>query len=271
MKCSELQPNLSLYADGLLDESASTALRSHLEVCPLCRQTEADLRVIRTGLRRIVRPEIPASLRASISRSVDRERERRNESWRPFRSDLVDRIRLGFAPYGIGVAASLVVGFTFLAMMFTRMGDTGGSPFASSDERFLLARNSGSYSNSGDNIWPADYARARTEFASESPSINPQGALVAITKSLVRGDMKDDELVVVADVFSNGVAQIAEVVEPSRDRRVVDELEKALQSDPAFSPFLPTTLENRPDSVRVVLKFQSVNVSTGTKRVRARL
>jgi hypothetical protein len=87
----------------------------------------------------------------------------------------------------------------------------------------------------------------------------------------MRGDMKDDEVVVVADVFSNGLAQITEVVEPSRDRRAVGELEKALESDPAYAPFVPTTLEKRPESVRVVLKFQNVNVSTSIKRSRNRL
>jgi hypothetical protein len=94
--------------------------------------------------------------------------------------------------------------------------------------------------------------------------------LIALTKALVRGGMKDDEVVVVADVFGNGLAQIAEVVEPSRDRRAVGELEKALDSDPAFAPFVPANMENRPDSVRVILKFQSVNVSTGSRREKRR-
>jgi hypothetical protein len=88
---------------------------------------------------------------------------------------------------------------------------------------------------------------------------------------LVRGGTKNDEMVVVADVFSNGLAQIAEVVEPSRDRRAVGELEKALDSDPAYAPFVPADLENRPESVRVVLKFQSVNVSMGPAKHRRAL
>jgi hypothetical protein len=74
--------------------------------------------------------------------------------------------------------------------------------------------------------------------------------------------MKDDEVVVVADVFGNGLAQIAEVVEPSRDRRAVAELQKALESDPSYAAFVPSEMENRPESVRVILKFQSVDVST---------
>lgn len=78
--------------------------------------------------------------------------------------------------------------------------------------------------------------------------------------------MKDDEVVVVADVFGNGLAQIAEVVEPSRNRQAVDALQKALDSDPAYAPFVSSNLDKRSENVRVVLKFQSVNVSTGSSR-----
>lgn len=112
---------------------------------------------------------------------------------------------------------------------------------------------------------PAAYADGRRGIAGESPSINPRGALVALTKSLVRGEMHDDEVVVVADVFSNGLAQIAEVVEPSRDRRAVSELQKALESDPSFAPFVSADVDQRSETpIRVVLKIQNVDVKTST-------
>jgi hypothetical protein len=75
--------------------------------------------------------------------------------------------------------------------------------------------------------------------------------------------MKDDEVVVVAEVFGNGLAKIDEVVEPSRNRRAVTELEKALDSDPSFAPFVPAEVDKRPESVKVIFKIQSVNVNTG--------
>jgi hypothetical protein len=139
-------------------------------------------------------------------------------------------------------------------------------PANSGDPTVLLASNKHTFDDDLSPISQYDYAQERLAFSSESPSINPQGALIALTRSLVRGHMKDDEVVVVADVFGNGLAQIAEVVEPSRDRRAVGELEKALDSDPSYAPFVPASLENRPDNVRVVLKFQSVNVSTRDSR-----
>jgi hypothetical protein len=78
----------------------------------------------------------------------------------------------------------------------------------------------------------------------------------------VRGNATDDEVTVVADVFGNGLAQIAEVVEPSADRRAVEQLQKALESDPAYAPFVPANMDHRSGTIRVILKIQNVNVST---------
>jgi hypothetical protein len=83
--------------------------------------------------------------------------------------------------------------------------------------------------------------------------------------------MKDDEVVVVADVYGDGLAQISEIVEPSRDGRAIEQLERALNSGPSNSAFVPAALENRADSVRVVLKFQSVDVNISRRRGRTSL
>ena len=113
----------------------------------------------------------------------------------------------------------------------------------------------------------ADFAAARISVSGDSPSLNPQGALVALTKSIVRGKMKDDEVVVVADVFGSGLAKIAAVVEPSKDINAVRELEKALKTNPDYAPpFVPAKLDQRSDTVRVIFKIQSVNVDTHLKK-----
>jgi hypothetical protein len=114
-------------------------------------------------------------------------------------------------------------------------------------------------------LTPSEYAQTRLSIAGESPSVNPNGALIALTRSLVRGEMKDDEVVVVAEVFGNGLARISEVVEPSHDHRAVAELEQALKSDPAYAPFVPADFDKRSDSIRVILKLQSVDVQTHLK------
>lgn len=267
MKCSDIQSNLALYTDGFQNEDETGALKAHLDSCPLCRQQFAEFRDIAANLRKMRRPEISAELRNSIKQNVRSEIRNSRVSWLPFSRDIREWLMMRFMPYSVGLCTSLAVALTFLTMMFSGMLKPGNVP--ASDSRsgsMLLASNRDPYNASDVEISPSEYAKTRLGFGGESPSINPHGALIALTKSLVRGGMKDDEVVVVADVFGNGLAQIAEVVEPSRDRRAVSELEKALDSDPSYAPFIPASLENRPESMRVILKFQSVNVNSAPKR-----
>lgn len=268
MKCSDLQFNLPLYADDFVGESDAASLKDHLETCPLCRSRFADYRVIKSGLKQLRRPSISTALRNSLKENVRSEIRVEKETWLPVSRDIREWLQMRVMPYGVGVFASVLIGVTFLTMMFSGMLKPGRLPVASSGgSSIMLAANSNPYTrHDADEISPTEYAQTRLGFATESPSINPKGALIALTRSFIRGGMKDDEVVVVADVFSNGLAQIADVVEPSRNQRAVSELEKALDSDPSFAPFVPSAMENRPDSVRVVLKFQSVNVNTGVKR-----
>lgn len=267
MKCSDIQSNLALHTDGSYDESEVDRVKAHLDSCPLCRQRFAEFREIAVGLRKIRRPEISARLRNSIKQSVRAEKRSSQALWLPFSHDFREWLMMRFMPYSVGVCTSLLVAVTFLTMMFSGMLKPGNVPVPGSrSDSMLLASNRAPYESGDVHISPSEYASSRLGYGEESPSINPNGALIALTKSLVRGGMKDDEVVVVADVFGNGLAQIAEVVEPSRDRRAVSELEKALDSDPAYAPFVPTSLENRPESMRVILKFQSVNVNASPKR-----
>lgn len=272
MKCTDLQSELSLYTDRFIADDDRAVVEGHLKICPLCRQRHIDYREIQNDLRLMWRAEVPAALSNSLKRGVADEIRSSKTSAIPISRDMREWLQLRVMPYGVGVLASLAIGFTFLWLMFSGIGASG--PLSASmrkslhsDLPVLLASNSNPYRDLNSlEISPSDYAFSRADVSTESPSINPRGALIALTKSLVRGGMKDDEVVVVADVFGNGLAQIAEVVEPSRDRRAVGELQKALDSDPAYAPFVSANLDNRSDSVRVVLKFQSVDVSTSQKR-----
>ncbi|MGB7202862.1 MAG: zf-HC2 domain-containing protein [Pyrinomonadaceae bacterium] len=265
MKCSDTQFELAFYADGSLPESSAAAVRDHLQACPVCRQTYAETVEMRNALRRMRRPEVPAALSRAIKDAAIGERRKISDSLFTFPADARELLEMRLLPYGAGVLATVLVGFTFLAMLFSNLIDYGQRPSGDS----LLASNRNSFDNRKVGpVSPEEYAQTRLAFAGESPSVNPNGALIALTKTFIRGDMKDDEVVVVADVFGNGLAQIAEVVEPSRDQRAVEELAKALATDPAYAPFVPTTFENRPESIRVVLRFQRVNVSMNQKRRR---
>lgn len=273
MKCEDLQLNLPLYADGRLLEEDSLAIRDHLEICPICRQKNADVREIRSHLMSIKRPEMPEALRYQVRFSVQRELSTRRDRKIPLSSDVRDLLTMRVMPVVVGVFSSLLIGTTFLALMFSGLVRNSPVMVAAHEPgpRVLLSRNSNPFPGDASTfISPTDFAHSRTAFSSESPSINPQGGLVALTESLLRGELKDEEVVVVADVFGNGLARISEVVESPRNSMAVLNLEEALQSDPSFAAFVPAVLENRPENMRIVLKFRSVNVSTGLRASRRR-
>ena len=264
MKCSDIQDNLATYADGYLGEAGTSILRGHLDACPLCRERLAEYREIRAALQDIARPDISAVMKGRIKRSVIEEARRSRGSWLPFTPEVREFLERRVLPYGVGSLAAVSICAGFLAVMFSGILRTGPMPAAK--EPVILAANHDPFVKEGD-VSPSELVRSRLGLAGESPSINPQGALVALTKSFVEAGMKgNDEVVVVADVYSDGLAQIAEVVEPSRDRRAVNELEKALDSSLDNAPFVPASIEARPESVRVVLKLQSVDVHANSKR-----
>ena len=169
-------------------------------------------------------------------------------------------------PYTVGVTASLLISTFLLLSMLPRDASfvpevatvgSSGSPLMLSNS-IIDAPDSMNSSVSSE-----DLIRSRSQFAAESPSLNPQGSLVAVSRSFDGGNMNDEEVVVVADVFGDGHARIAQVVEPTDDPRVIRDLQKAFETDLASPPFVPNTLEDRPETVRVVLKLTTVHVSTG--------
>lgn len=267
MKCSDLHTNLALYIDGHLTGGEALSIKGHLAACPVCRQRYSDHRVIRHHLSRLTRPDISPELKAGLKRAVVSEIRAGRRSWLPFAPDVREFLKMRVMPYGVGAFASVLICGTFLMLMFSGLFRTSSLP--ATKDYPMLAANHNPFVKDGD-ISAADLVQARLGLASESPSINPQGALVALTKTFVNSGMKNDEVVVVADVYSDGLAQIAEVVQSPRDRHVVGQLEKALDSGPDNSPFVPASMEDRPDSVRVVLKFQSVDVHPSKRKSRGR-
>jgi len=159
-------------------------------------------------------------------------------------------------PTMAGTAASVIVGLALLAVILIPSDipivtiNTG--PISVNDDPLLLA--------SVPELTPFQYARSRSNISEESPSVNPSGTLVSLTNSLENEHLDNDEVVVVADVYQNGAARITNVVE-SPNKSTMARLMKALDGDRMSPPFVPARLDNRSDLVRVVLKFQSVNVN----------
>ncbi len=261
MRCEDLQLNLSIYLDNVLSDEERIIVDKHLAQCPLCRQKLSGFQMLRRELLVLPRPEASPQLMMSLRELMAVEVNSRHETF--LNKDLRRWLQMRLMPYSVGVAASLIFGFALLWSLLSTANTSPDLTRFEPGKPIMLAIPGSENSANEFKITPADFAAARISVAGDSPSVNPQGALVALTKSILRGKMKDDEVVVVADVFSNGLAKIAQVVEPSNDRQTIRELKKALETNPDFAPpFVPANLDQRSKTVRVVLKIQRVNVDT---------
>ncbi len=265
MNCENFKFDLSIYADDVLSETERAAVELHLAECPLCRQKRDDYLAIRQNLRSLNRPAVSAELLNSVRSAVSGELQTTETTPIVLLSDGVQNwFKMRFMPYSIGTAASLILGISLLwailAGDFSRNIDNIAL-YENQNTGILLAN----ANPKGGNLSADGLPPSVLPISDATPSINPSGALVAVSNSLMRGKMKDEEVVVVADVFSNGLAQIAEVVEPTNNWKTVNELEKALETDPDFAPFVPSKADHRSDTVRVILKIQRVDIDVDAK------
>jgi len=272
MKCENLQLNLSMYLDDFLNDEERATVDEHLAQCPLCRQKLEDFQTLRHSLRILPRPELSSDLLVSMRNRVARQIEiNQQKPLFGFSENWTEWLEMRLMPYTVGTALSLLFGLSLLWTLLSTANLTDKNIELAKYEPIkkssvILTNSNTNVADNEFDLNASDYAAARISVSSDSPSLNPQGALVALTRSIVRGKMKDNEVVVVADVFGDGLAQIAEVVEPSSDRRAVRELEKALKNDPNFAPFVPAIYDNRSDTVRVILKINRVDIQTHTKK-----
>jgi len=269
MKCENLQFNLSLYIDNILTDEELAVVDKHLAQCPLCRQKLDDFRALRQSLQRISRTPsaMPKNLLDSVKTSMRAELApapaEPKKSY--FSKGFGEFLQMRVMPLTVGTAASLFLGFSLLwILLSTANRQMSGDNFASGGTLLAPAR----HVPHRDETALIDFVSQRGLVSSESPSINPQGALMAMTKSLVSGKLKEDEVVVVADIDSNGLAEIEEIVQPLDDETTVYELEKAMQKDTIDAPFVPAFLDRRADSVRVVLKIQRVDIKTSLPKTK---
>ncbi len=275
MKCENIQFNLSVYADDILTTQERAAVDEHLPQCPLCRQKLSDFQTIRNDLRILPRAAMPNDLLGSLRNRVAEEIKTAGQQPKSiFTESRLEWLQMRFMPYGVATVVTLFFGLSLLWTLFSAPNGTGQNTEIARTEPFtkptvLLAKNNSSPDLNNFELSAEDYAAERLSVSSDSPSLNPNGALIELTKSLLLGNIKDDEVVVVADVYGSGLAQISEVVEPSSNRRAIRELEIALNNDSAdYAPFVPASLDRRSDTVRVVLKIQRVDVQTHIRKIK---
>jgi hypothetical protein len=266
MTCDEIQESLSLYCDDGLTGAARARCDRHLEVCPVCRAHVADLRTIRRRLATLQRPAVPTDLIPAINYAVASEasaqRTRRNA---PASEIFADFISAWLQPRGMRYAFSSLASIILFASVFAALrphmialheASVTFEEFSARSGRLLP----GQY-DINEPISPTSYAALRTPYNTESPSLNPNGGIATInllTDSYLHSQRgENDDMVVVADVFSNGTASVADVMHAPRDRRLLDDFQAALRNNAAF---VPAAMDRRPETMRVVFSVQRVEV-----------
>ncbi|HEU4836137.1 MAG TPA: zf-HC2 domain-containing protein [Pyrinomonadaceae bacterium] len=261
MSCEETSQTLSLYLDDGVSLPARVAIDEHLDRCPVCRAEVAELRSLTRSLSLMTRPKPPADLADTISDLLTIEAAARRQAPPPSLGRRIARfLEPRLMPYSVGSFASVI--------MFTLM-------FAALRPHFIALREAAlqnssvivlhAYQEPGYDlnrpVSEKDFAASRAPIGELSPSLNPGGSLAALTRAYAHphaGYSEDaDDMIVVTDVFSNGVASVADVVKAPKDRRMLDEFESALRQDPAF---VKAALDRRPDTMRVVFAVQKVDV-----------
>src|ERR1044072_5796109 len=224
MTCEETRQSLSLYVDDCVSLPARVAIDEHLDRCPVCRAEVAELRLLTRSLGLMTRPKPPAGLADTISDLLTIEAAGR-KAVKPSLGVRVARfLEPRLMPYTVGSFASVILFF----LMFTALRPH----FVALREAAL--RNSGSGGvimvRTYDLYQPVsqqDFADSRAPFGEQSPSLNPGGALAALTRAYSHPNESytadADDMIVVRDDFSNGAAALADVVQPPRDKRMLDD------------------------------------------------
>jgi anti-sigma factor RsiW len=265
MSCDAIQNSLSLYVDDGLTSTERDACYQHLEVCPVCRAHVDQLRSLRNGLAMLSKAAPPAELvpaiNAALATKAAELRARRNDT-------TIDRVNdwalrwLQPRPmrYAFSSLASIIVFTAVFAALRPHMIALHEATVAF--DRVQMTVSDDLVITGYDITKPISsesYAALRTPYNSQSPSLNPGGALAMLSWEVrpSHPSGSEDDMVIVADVFNDGSASLANVVQAPRDRRMLQEVENALRQDAAF---VPASLDRRPQSMRVVFSVQRVDV-----------
>lgn len=259
MSCEETTELLSQFIDDVLPLPVRATVDEHLDRCPVCRAHAAELRSLSRSLRQLTRPVAPVELASSITDALMIEAAARLQS--PERSvgeRLAFWLEPRLMPYTVGSFASIVLFFSMFVALSPHF--MALQKAARQMETVLVFRSSPGY-NLNEPVSSEDFSARRAPFAEQSPSLNPGGALAALTGSYAHPhpnvNQDGDDMIVVADVFSNGAASLADVVQAPRNRQMLADFEVALRQSAAF---VPASLDRRPDTMRVVFTVQKVDV-----------
>ena len=254
MLCEETRQTLSLYVDDCVSLPARVAIDEHLDRCPVCRSEIAELRSLTRSLGLMARPKPPADLVDTISDLLIIEAEARRQAPPPSLGRRIARfLEPRLMPYSVGSFASVIM---FTLMLAALRPHVVALREAALHNSVMVVQTTEPLYDLYRPVTPELLAMRRAPFGEQSPSLNPGGALAALTRAYAhpnRNHSEDaDEMVVGIDVFSNGTASLADVVQAPRDKRMLDDFESALRQDPSF---VKASLDRRPDTMRVVFSM----------------
>lgn len=268
MNCEAIEHLLSLYVDDGLTSDERAVCYEHLEVCPVCRARVDQLRNIRSGLAMLLKPVPPPDLvpaiNAALATKAAEVRAHRNDTT----VDLINEWALRWLQprpmrYAFSSLASIVIFTAVFAALRPHMIALHEATVAFDQVQITTIAGDDPLVAEYDitkPISPESYAALRTPYNTESPSLNPAGALAMLgwePELRYRGGQSQDDMMIVADVFTNGAASLANVVQAPRDRRMLQDVANALRQDAAF---VPASLDRRPETMRVIFSVQRVDV-----------
>jgi hypothetical protein len=271
MNCDAIRYSLSLYVDDGLTTDERNICYRHLEVCPVCRAHVDQLRTVRSALANLSTPAAPAEMVPAINMALAAKaaelRARRN-------APTIDRVNdwalkwLQPRPmrYAFSSIASIFIFTAVFAAMRPHMIALREATIAFEQIQITPGDPLGTELDIRNPISPESYAALRTPYNTESPSLNPGGALAMLSweprqQNGASGTSGQDDMVIVADVFTNGAASLANVVQAPRDRRMLQDVANALRQDAAF---VPASVDRRPETMRVIFSVQRVDVRERT-------
>jgi len=263
MSCDQIQETLSLYGDDGLTAEARANCYRHLEVCPVCRARLAELRSLKRSLAVLPKPTPPRDLIPTINQRLrSAGANGRSRHARTIGELLTEWLEPVVARYAFSSFASLILFAAVFAALRPQM--IALHEAALTLDQIAMSEPVDLFATAYDISKPisqASYAAQRIPFNTESPSLNPSGALALLAfpseGARRKTGQRDDDMVVVADVFSNGAASLADIMHAPRNRRMLDEFQKALRQDAAF---VPAAMDRRPETMRVVFSVQRVDV-----------
>jgi hypothetical protein len=258
MRCHEVRNHTSEYIDHFLDEADRGRILDHVAACDECREhVEATRRVI-ASLRAMPAPAPPADFLDRAIVAIDREAEpamtivtRRHFRLKPryegtlleVGRQLLRNYEFKLIAYSVGLFISFAMFSGLLASMRPLLSisrfesPSAQSVWYSEREALVLV----------DSSIPAAYSLPRISTAGGLP--------VYATSSEISGA---EDLVVIAEIATDGRGSIVEVLSGRPDARAVGELATALNRPRTFVPAYATS--GRPVSSRVVLRFERVDI-----------